>query len=298
MTQRRYAFVQLDVFTDRAFGGNQLAVFTDARGLSTEEMQTLTREMNYSESTFVLPAETSDTAARVRIFTPAIEMPMAGHPTVGTAWWLTQSGVLTGESAHLGLNIGPVRIDIDREADGSPRFIWMTHRLPEFGRVRHDRDVVAAALGVTADDLRQDLPLQEVSTGVPFLYVPFASLEALGRARVNPSALRDLWPNSEPRMVYLFTPHGDGLRARMFAPHVADIPEDPATGAAAGPMAAYAVHYGLKPDGGFIIDQGVEMGRPSRIHVSARRIGGAFVEIKIGGQAVVVGEGHIYWEAR
>lgn len=292
---QRYAFVQLDVFTDRAFGGNQLAVFTDARGLSTEEMQTLTREMNYSESTFVLPAETPDTVARVRIFTPALEMPMAGHPTVGTAWWLAQSGALTGESAYLGLNIGPVRIDIDREADDSPRFVWMTHRLPEFGPVRHDRDVVAAALGVSAADLRQDLPLQEVSTGVPFLYVPFASLEALGRARVNPSALRDLWPNGEPRMVYLFTPHEDGLRARMFAPHVADIPEDPATGAAAGPMAAYAVHYGLKPDGGFIIDQGVEMGRPSRIHVRARRSGGAFVEVKIGGQAVIVGTGEIFW---
>ncbi len=297
MTPRRYAFAQLDVFTDRAFGGNQLAVFTDARGLTTTEMQTLTREMNFSESTFVFPAETPDTAARVRIFTPAMEMPMAGHPTVGTAWWLAQSGALTGASAYLGLNIGPVKIDLERDGDGRLRFVWMTHRLPEFGPVRHDREVVAAALGVAVDDLRADLPLQEVSTGVPFLYVPFASLDALGRARVNQSALAGLWPDRDPRMVYLFTEHGDGLRARMFAPHVADIPEDPATGAAAGPMAAYAVHYGLKPDGAFIIDQGVEMGRPSRIHVAARRSGGAFIEVKIGGQAVTVGMGQIFWES-
>lgn len=297
MAPRRYAFAQLDVFTDRAFGGNQLAVFTDARGLTTTEMQTLTREMNFSESTFVFPAETPDTAARVRIFTPAIEMPMAGHPTVGTAWWLAQSGALTGASAYLGLNIGPVKIDLERDADGRLRFVWMTHRLPEFGPVRHDREVVAAALGVAVDDLRVDLPLQEVSTGVPFLYVPFTSLDGLGRARVNQSALAALWPDRDPRMVYLFTEHGDGLRARMFAPHVADIPEDPATGAAAGPMAAYAVHYGLKPDGTFIIDQGVEMGRPSRIHVSARRSGGAFVEVKIGGQAVTVGMGQIFWDS-
>ncbi|MBL8096099.1 MAG: PhzF family phenazine biosynthesis protein [Anaerolineales bacterium] len=295
MSQRRYAFAQLDVFTDQAFGGNQLAVFTDARGLSAEEMQTLTREMNFSESTFVLPAETPDTAARVRIFTPAMEMPMAGHPTVGTAWWLAQSGALTGPSAHLGLNIGPIKIDLERDPDGKLRFVWMTHRLPEFGPVRHDRETVATALGLGPSDLRADLPLQEVSTGVPFLYVPLASVEALGRARVNQSALAGLWPDREPRMVYLFASHGDGLRARMFAPHVADIPEDPATGAAAGPMSAYAVHYGLKPDGGFIIDQGVEMGRPSRIHVSARRVGGAFVEVKIGGQAVVVGMGQIFW---
>jgi trans-2,3-dihydro-3-hydroxyanthranilate isomerase len=272
-------------------------VFTDARGLTTTEMQTLTREMNFSESTFVFPAETPDTAARVRIFTPAIEMPMAGHPTVGTAWWLAQSGALTGASAYLGLNIGPVKIDLERDADGRLRFVWMTHRLPEFGPVRHDREVVAAALGVAVDDLRVDLPLQEVSTGVPFLYVPFTSLDGLGRARVNQSALAALWPDRDPRMVYLFTEHGDGLRARMFAPHVADIPEDPATGAAAGPMAAYAVHYGLKPDGTFIIDQGVEMGRPSRIHVSARRSGGAFVEVKIGGQAVTVGMGQIFWDS-
>lgn len=296
MAQRRFAFAQLDVFTDRAFGGNQLAVFTDARGLSTQEMQTLAREMNFAESTFVFPAETPDTVARVRIFTPAIEMPMAGHPTVGTTWWLAHSGALTVDSTHLGLNIGPVKVDLEREADGRLRFVWMTHRLPEFGPVRHDRDVVAAALGVSASDLRDDLPLQEVSTGVPFLYVPFVSVEALGRARVNTAALADLWPEREPRMVYLFTQHGDGLRARMFAPHVADIPEDPATGAAAGPMAAYAVHYGLQSDGSFIIDQGVEMGRPSRIHVLARRVGGAFVEVKIGGQAVVVGQGQIFWE--
>jgi len=296
----KYHFIQADVFTDKAFGGNQLAVFTDARGLTAEQMQTLTREMNYSESTFVLPPEMPGTDKRVRIFSPAIEMPVAGHPTVGTAFVLAQSGELPGVEATLQLNIGPFKVAIERNASGEPQFVWMTHRAPEFREVRTDREQVAAALGVTAADLREDLPVQMVTTGVPYLFIPLRSLEAIGRCRVNQSALAALFEGEhESAAAYLFTTETTGphahLHARMFAPHIFDIPEDPATGSAAAPMGAYAVHYGLLPEGRFLIEQGVEMGRPSQIHVIARRTGEVFTELKIGGQTVIVGEGHIFW---
>jgi trans-2,3-dihydro-3-hydroxyanthranilate isomerase len=310
---RRYHFIQADVFTATPFGGNQLAVFTDARGLSAQEMQTLTREMNYSESTFVLPPEIPGAARRVRIFTPAMEMPMAGHPTVGTAFVLAQRGELAGDEAVLQLNLGPTPVSIERHADGSPRFVWMTHRAPEFGPARDDRERVAAALGLTAADLRADLPLQIVSTGVPFLFVPVRSLAAIGRCKVNQAALAALFAGEAPTAAaYVFTTETSGpevqLRARMFAPHVFDIPEDPATGSGAAPMGAYAARYNVlprvqappAPPMRFVIEQGVEMGRPSRLHVEVRTEGGihgmpAITGLRIGGQSVIVGEGHIFW---
>jgi trans-2,3-dihydro-3-hydroxyanthranilate isomerase len=301
---RRYHFIQADVFTDKAFGGNQLAVFTDARGLSAEEMQALTREMNYSESTFVLPPEIPGAAKRVRIFTPAFEMPMAGHPTVGTTFVLAQRGELVGDEAVLQLKIGPTPVSLEREADGAPRFVWMTQRAPEFGPVREDRNRVAAALGVTAADLRADLPLQIVSTGVSFLYVPLKSLEAIGRCKVNQSALAALFEHEDKSAAaYLFTTETSGpnvhLHTRMFAPHIFDIPEDPATGSAAGPMGAYAARYNVlprQPHMRLLIEQGIEMGRPSQIHVDVRTEGEAVTGIRVGGQSVIVGEGHIFWE--
>src|SRR5512134_1292470 len=181
---RRYHFIQIDVFTDRPFGGNPLAVFDDARGLSGREMQTLAREMNYSESTFVLPPEIPGTLKRVRIFTPGTELPMAGHPTVGTAYVLVDRGeiALAGAppcaslrrgrgkgragretaEATLQLGIGPVKVAVEHQ-DGRVQRVWMSHRDPEFGPVRQDRDRVAQALGITGDDLVDGLPIQVAS---------------------------------------------------------------------------------------------------------------------------------------
>ena len=306
---KRYHFLQADVFTTAPFGGNQLAVFTDARGLTSEEMQALAREMNYSESTFILPPEIPGAVKRVRIFTPAIEMPMAGHPTVGTTYVLAHRGdiPLTGPSteAVLQLNIGPVQVTIE-SAEGkyvnwSARFVWMTHRDPEFGIIRDDRDRVAHAIGLTPADLLDSLPIQIVSTGLPFLYVPVRSLDAIRLCRPNESALRALF-DSEPVMVYMFTTETTApdvhIHSRMFAPHVAGIPEDPATGAAAGPMGAYAARHNVLPRSPlmrFVIEQGIEMGRPSQIHVEVKTDGETITGIRIGGQAVVVGEGEIFW---
>ena len=173
---RKTPFILVDVFTSRPFGGNQLAVFTDGAALSTSEMQELAHEMNFSESTFVMPPESTG-ARRVRIFTPKHEMPMAGHPTVGTTWVLASRGDIALESASvdatLQLGIGPVTVTVE-STGGKPDFVWMAHREPEFGAKRDDRKRIAEALGITAADIRDDLPIQTVSTGVPFMFVPFA----------------------------------------------------------------------------------------------------------------------------
>ena len=300
---RRYHFVQADVFTDRPFAGNQLAVFTDARGLSDAEMQTLAREMNFSECTFLLPSIMPDALRRVRIFTPAAELPTAGHPTVGTAYVMAQLGDVELQGATtdivLELGIGPVPVTIE-SGDGSPEFVWMTHREPEFGAARADRERVAAALGITPADIHTDRPMQPVSTGVPFLFVPLASLDAARRCRPNAAALANLFESPPPEGVYVFTTETGApdvaAHGRMFAPHTLDIPEDPATGSAAAPLGAYLVRYGLAAGPRFILEQGVEMGRPSRIHLDVRRDGDRFMLVRIGGQTVIVGEGDLFWE--
>jgi trans-2,3-dihydro-3-hydroxyanthranilate isomerase len=165
----RYAFLQLDVFTRTPFGGNPLAVFIDGRGLTTAQMQTLAREMNFSETSFVLPPETPGGHKKVRIFTPVIELPMAGHPTVGTAAALVQRGLVKlppDGALLLELGIGPVKVEIE-PCGGSMPFVWMNHRLPEYQPANVTRQAAAAALGLSEGDLHPDLPLQIVSTGVP-----------------------------------------------------------------------------------------------------------------------------------
>lgn len=301
----RFAFLQLDVFTRRAFGGNQLAVFTDARLMRPAEMQTLTQEMNFSECTFVLPPTTPGAVKQVRIFTPAMEMPMAGHPTVGTAAALVARGMAQPEngSLTLDLGIGPVQVDIEPGSGGMP-FVWMNHRMPAFGPQRSDRAQVAAALGLEPADLDPGLPLEVVSTGVPFLFIPVTSLDAIGRARSEAQALARLFEGSQPAHVALFTRQAvdpnAAFHARMFSPHVARVVEDPATGSMAAPFGAYAACHGLVPAQPlvtFLIEQGLEMGRPSQISVEIGREGEAFRSIRIGGDSVIVGEGEIFWDA-
>ncbi|HLF25317.1 MAG TPA: PhzF family phenazine biosynthesis protein [Anaerolineae bacterium] len=303
---KRYHFVQVDVFTDQPFGGNQLAVFTDARGLNAGEMQLLAREMNYSESTFVLPPEIPTALRRVRIFTPAKEMPLAGHPTVGTTFVLAQQGqIALREPAIeivLQLGIGPVPITIEVK-NGAPDFVWMTQREPSFGVVRDDRRQVAEALGITVEDIHPAWPLQPISTGVPFLFVPLRSLGAAERCRPNVSALVRLFARGEADGVYVFTTEtaspAASIHGRMFALHALEIPEDPATGSAAAPLGAYVARYNILPRAAemrFVCEQGIEMGRPSQIHVEVRGAGEEIAGLRIGGRAVIVGEGEIFWD--
>jgi trans-2,3-dihydro-3-hydroxyanthranilate isomerase len=299
-------FTLVDVFTSRPFGGNQLAVFSDAAGLSDAEMQTLAHELNFSESTFVTASDVPGAVRRVRIFTPAREIPMAGHPTVGTTWVLASHGQILPKSARidvtLELGIGPVTVSIEG-ANARPEFVWMQHREAEFGAIRRDAARIASALGIEASDIREDLPIQIVSTGFPFLYVPLRSADALARCAPNKTTLAALFEANEQRLpTYMFVANEQGafaVRARMFAPHTDGIPEDPATGSAAAPFGAYAATHGLiKPDpsAAFVIQQGVEMGRPSEIHVEVARKESGALGIRIGGRCAIVGEGAMFIE--
>jgi trans-2,3-dihydro-3-hydroxyanthranilate isomerase len=295
-------FVLVDVFTSRPFGGNQLAVFTDGASLSTAEMQELAHEMNFSESTFVMPPESSG-ARRVRIFTPMNEVPMAGHPTVGTTWVLATRGEIALSSpsvdATLQLGIGPVAVTVE-STGGQPDFVWMAHLAAEFGTKRRDRGRIARALGITAADVHDDLPIQIVSTGFPFIFVPVRTLDALARCAPNARALASLFKPGEAILpIYMFVANESGEfapRSRMFAPHTG-VAEDPATGSAAAPFGAYAATYKLidpAPKASFLIHQGVEMGRPSEIHVEmTRKESGAFA-VRIGGRCAIVGEGSMF----
>ena len=187
------SYLHYDVFTDEPFTGNQLAVFLDGRGLSAERMQALAHEMNFSESTFVLPSETEGTDVRMRIFTPANEMPMAGHPTIGSTFALAHTGVIRPGTQRFvfGLGVGPVPVDLEWEGSRL-RFAWMTQLNPTFGRAVEARSAVASAIGLSEGDLAPNLPIQEVTCGVPFLIVPVKSREAVDRAVSDASAFRRL----------------------------------------------------------------------------------------------------------
>src|SRR5579885_1348092 len=262
-------------------------------------MKTLAREMNFSESTFVIPPPTSADPVHVRIFTPRREIPMAGHPTVGTAWVLAQRGEARPGEIVLRLGIGDLPITIEGRAR-SPEFIWMKHKPAQFGARRADRDRIAAALGIGADDIRNDLPIETVSTGLPFLFVPLNSPDALARCVSNEAALRGLFDDPQAMLpVYMFAcgpSRRSAVRARMFAPHTDGIVEDPATGSAAAPLGAYLLAHGVLPSAPrarCTIVQGVEMGRRSEITVEIARAPGAEPSIRIGGRCAIVGQGRM-----
>jgi len=301
---RRYRFIQLDVFTHTPFGGNQLAVFPEAVGLGDAEMQAIAREMNFSETTFVLPASDAQALRRVRIFTPATELPMAGHPTVGTTFALAREGVIHASDPspiYLQLGIGTLPIDLLFEGD-TLSFVWMHQLAPVFQPWQGDRARLAAALSLTVADLDETLPIEHGSAGVSFVYIPLRSLAALGRARPGADLTAALAAPSGNIGAYLFTlgalPGGVDARARMFAPE-AGVAEDPATGSAAGPFGVYLVRHGRAvPDATgearIRLDQGVEMKRPSAITIAVQRDGETVRDVRVGGEAVVVAEGELF----
>jgi len=300
---RRHRYLHLDVFTNEKFGGNQLAVFPDAQGLSTETMQAIAREMNFSETTFILPAERPDTNIRMRIFTPGREMPMAGHPTVGSTFALALDGVIPAGQRRwvFGLNIGPTPVDIDWIAD-RPIFAWMTQQRPVFGSVVTDVDAAAMAVGADAAAIRDTgLPVQEVSCGVPFVFIPLSTRAAVDAAAPNLPAFDTLCEaagvGNHAMFIFSREPGDEGatVYSRMFAPGLG-VFEDPATGAASGPLGCYMVKHGVVPPGqaGRILSlQGVKMGRPSRVHIAIGLDDGEITRVQVGGEAVLVGEGYL-----
>jgi trans-2,3-dihydro-3-hydroxyanthranilate isomerase len=296
-------YLHLDVFTDRLFGGNQLAVYLDPpRDLGDPTLQAIAQEMAFAETTFVFPPEREDTDYRVRIFTPANELPMAGHPTIGTAFALAHAGrIARGQAGTMfGEGVGPIPVDFDWE-DEQVRFAWMTQPAPTFGRPLARVDTLAPALGLEPHELCPNgWPVQEVSCGTPFVIVPVASRGALDRAAADARSLaRSLTEQGSPvRPVYLFTTErgadGADVYTRMFAPDIG-IVEDAATGSASGPLGAYLVHHHAPEGRERVIRnrQGVRMGRPSDLFIEPVIDGDRISAVRVGGSAVIVGTGSL-----
>lgn len=298
----RRQYQHLDVFAERAFRGNQLAVFTDAEGLGERQMQQVAAEMAFSETTFVLPPDSPEAIARVRIFTPSRELPMAGHPTIGTAFALAAAGrIESGASrAMLSLGVGPTPLFLEWSGPVL-RFAWMRQAVPTFGTVMRHPERLAAALGIDVGDVSPGgLPLQSASSGVPFLFVPLASRDAVNRARPDRAALQAFFAdNDEAELpVFVFSVDRTGeatVFGRMFAP-LFGIPEDPATGGASGPLGAYLFRHGVVTESEathMISLQGVAMGRPSRIAMSVRSEQGRITDVRVGGTCVSLGAGYL-----
>jgi len=292
--QRRLSMSQWDVFSSNPLEGNSLAVFSDARGLIDAEMQAIAKEMNLSETTFIFPRDPAterERGVRVRIFTVEEELPFAGHPTLGTAFALRNGGAAS--EVVLELNVGKVPV-VFEQASEQPTFGEMKQVDPVFGVV-HVRDAVARATGLNPEDLDSSLPIQTISTGLPFTVTPLKSLAVIQKIRVNIQRASEYLENTGGKFFYFVTREtvdpAAGLHARMFFYNG----EDPATGSAAGCTAAWMVAHGIAaPDQRTLIEQGVEMQRPSRIFVRASKQDNRIVNVRVGGNAIEVIRGEVF----
>ena len=296
-------YLHLDVFTDRALEGNQLAVFPQPpRDIDPALMQRIAAEMNFSESTFIFPRE-SNGDIRMRIFTPAEELPIAGHPTIGSTFALAAERVIDSGRAEFifELGVGPTPVTLEWKGDRLD-FAWMTQPLPAFGTAADPR-AFAPALGVSEADMMDSAPAQSISCGVPFLFVPLLSRDAVDRVSLDRRAYVAACQQSGFRElpVFVFTPAtgrssgGETVYSRMLAPGFG-ITEDPATGSASGPLGCFLVRHGLidaERARSFVSLQGVAMKRPSRIHISIETDAGKITRVRVGGRAVIVGAGEL-----
>lgn len=280
----------LDVFTDMPFTGNQLAVFPDADDLTSEQMGRLANEINYSETTFILQATDSRADFNIRIFTPKAEMPFAGHPTLGTAYALLNcidTDLKGADSIRLGTRVGVIPLEVKGDD------LWMSQNEPQFFDSFTDKGQVAELVGLRADDIADDLPIEEVSTGNVILMIPVKSLDAISKAAGNVNRMTEFFSKHNSMDPYLFTletvdPQAS-VHTRLFAPQFGII-EDPATGSAAGPLVGYLLKHKVFGESFEIInEQGIEMGRPSKIIMKGDLKGGRY-NIQIGGKCCVVGE--------
>lgn len=301
---RKLHYHRVDVFTDRPFGGNPLAVFPNGRGIDSETMQSIAKEFNLSETTFVLPPEDAQSDWRVRIFTPNTELPMAGHPTIGTSYVLALEHLIerAGDTADITLEegVGPVPVRIEFR-DGEPAYIEMKQSLPTFGPRLSDVSTVAEMLSLEREDLAHaEHPVEVVSCGVSFLYAHVKTLDAMRRIRLRTDLYERVIPALPATGLLVFTLEATRspfahVHARMFAP-TEGIFEDPATGSANGPLGCYLSRYGLMPPdlaSDFVSEQGVEMGRPSYMRVKIEREGDEFRSVRVGGACRYMGGGFI-----
>lgn len=302
---KKFSYQLVDVFTQKAFGGNPLAVFPEAQSLTPSLMQMIAKELNLSETTFVLLPSNPHHDCCVRIFTPAVELPMAGHPTIGTAFVLALALAAKGKRpAVLTLEegVGPIAVMIAWQ-EGVPTYVQMSQPLPVFGSCFSDADMMAKVLSVDPQAIRQTgLPMQVVSCGVPFLFVPMRSLQDIRSIQFR----REVWKQSvrefESPHVFVFTQETEtkeaSVHCRMFAPALG-ISEDPATGGASGPLGCYLLKYGListdaQGEARCLSEQGFEMGRPSFLHLSITQQNGTINNVGVGGQCYMMGEGSLF----
>jgi trans-2,3-dihydro-3-hydroxyanthranilate isomerase len=296
-------FLQLDVFTDTPFEGNQLAVVPQPRaGISTSEMQRIANEMAFSETTFVFPPEgTGD--VRMRIFTPGNELPMAGHPTVGTTFALAREGVIERgrESFVFECGVGPIPVALEWDDHGLS-FVWMTQPLPSFEQEIRNRSGLANAIGLEARDLAER-PIEVVSCGVPYAFVPLTSRAAVDRVSIDRRALIKVYEGAglPEHATFFFTTDRTGstgdetVYSRMLAPGFG-VAEDPATGSASGPLGCYLLYHGVvtaQQARSMLSLQGVAMKRPSRIYISIDSEDDRITRVRVGGKSVLVAEGRL-----
>jgi trans-2,3-dihydro-3-hydroxyanthranilate isomerase len=288
------SYVNADVFTAKPLEGNQLAVFTDAGALSTEQMQAIAKEMNYSETTFVIRRsfeEEKEKGHRVRIFTVNEELPFAGHPTLGTAWVLR--GGSGADEIVLDLNVGKIHVRFS-ELDGQP-FGEMGQRDPQFGKI-HSREEVARAAGLSTTEIAEDVPIHTLSTGLAFVIVPIRNLSTMQKLKLDLARAQEYLEHSDGKFFYFVCRETVDPKAHLHARMIFYNGEDPATGSAAGGAAAWMAMHGVaKSNERVLIEQGIEMKRPSRIFVRAEKKGNEVVNVRVGGQAVEVARGELFF---
>ncbi len=288
-------FYIVDVFAERKFAGNQLAVFRQADQLTTDMMQAIAKEMNYSETTFILSEFPQNNGYPVRIFTPDQELPFAGHPTLGTAFVLQQTVIQESVPiVRLNLQVGQIPVGlnyVDRAID----VLWMRQNAPEFGQ-RFEIATIAPILGLSSDQIDDCTPIEEVSTGLPFIIVPLKNLAALQQAKVDRAALFKLIETTKAKAILVFCPEtrslDNQLSARVFVEALTGSPEDPATGSANGCLAAYLLQHSYFGQSllDLRVEQGYEIGRPSLLLLKAKKENEAF-EISVGGKVIWVAKG-------
>jgi trans-2,3-dihydro-3-hydroxyanthranilate isomerase len=291
---KRLTFYIVDVFAVEKYSGNQLAVFTDAAHLSEAQMQTFAKEMNYSETTFITSTEVQEGGYNVRIFTPAKELPFAGHPTLGTAYIIQQEVIKQSvETVSLNLKVGQIPVTWHNSEEAG-EVLWMRQNPPTFHQ-KLDASALAVVLGLEQDEIDSRFPIQEVSTGVPFIIVPLKTHESLKRIRVNRDKYFSFVEKTEAKEILVFCPETyspeNNLSVRVFAEYLG-IPEDPATGSANGCLAGYLLEYSYFGEKAVDVrvEQGYEMGRPSLLLLKAQKKENT-IEVLVGGKVMMVAKG-------
>lgn len=292
----KYQYYILDVFAEEKYAGNQLAVVRDAVALSDNEMQMITKEMNYSETTFILSEEQRNGGYDVRIFTPAAEVPFAGHPTLGTAY-LIQHEIMKepADTVILNLKVGQIPVRF-RKTDEGKEILWMKPIEPIFGQI-FEPDEIVQFLSLYREDIDERFPIQHISVGVDFVFVPLKTLDAVRRAGVVKEKLFSWVKDKQAKTIFVFCPESyrseNHMNVRLFADYFG-VPEDPATGSANACLAGYLVkhRYFESAHIDIRVEQGYEIGRPSLLYLKAEDKGGE-IDIYVGGKVVMVAKGQL-----